>query len=291
VNLPTIIRGLPEADYRAHPAFANSDLKTIRTQSPAHLQWRRTHPDKDTPAKREGRILHCAILEPHAYNARYTVLPSDAPDKPTAAMIEAAAKGTANPNSVYRVTWWADWNASNPNKELIAAEDYDRHMYIAEAIRTHPELRAYFEGEGESELSVFATDPITGLPVKCRPDRRVQVGGFRVVLDIKSAESAQPEAFERACENYGYWQGAAFYTDVNEWAGDPLDLYLLVAFEKEGPYGVTVHEVSPEAMNDGRAQYRAALDLAKHCVDTGEWPPYDPSIRVAQRPAWARGRA
>lgn len=287
MNLPTIIRDMPEAEYRAHPAFANSDLKIARTLSPAHMIHKRTHGSPDTPAKRDGRILHCAILEPAKFSARYVVLPPDAPDKPTDAMRQAVAKGTANESSQHRVSWWDAWNATNESREIIPAEKYDEFMRVTEAIREHPALRGYFGAEHVTEESVFAIDPETGLPVKIRRDLRVRLGGYNVVLDLKSAESAAPADFHFAIKRYGYVQGAAFYTDVGEWAGDPTDVYFLIAFEKEAPYGVTVHEIGPEAMAKGRDQYRSALTTVKHCVDTGDYPLYPTEVQVVGE--WAAG--
>lgn len=288
MNLPLILPDMPEAEYRAHPAFANSDLKVARGQSPAHMIHKRTHGSPDTPAKRDGRILHTAILEPHQFSARYVVLPADAEDRPTDAMRQAVLKGTASENSIKRVSWWDAWNATNEGRELIAADKYDEFMRVTEAIREHPALRGYFNSPGVvTEQSVFATDPETGLPVKIRRDLRVRLGGYNVVLDLKSAESAATNDFHFAIKRYGYVQGAAFYTDVGEWAGDPTDVYLLIAFEREAPYGVTVHEVGPEAMAKGRMQYREALTLVKHCVDTGEYPLYPTDVQVVGE--WAAG--
>ena len=80
------IYDMPDSQYFDFPAFSNSDLKLIG-RSPAHY-WAakrdpNREPEKDTPAKRAGRALHCAILEPTDFNNRYIKAPEDAPRRPT----------------------------------------------------------------------------------------------------------------------------------------------------------------------------------------------------------------
>lgn len=278
-----IIENMPESEYRAHSAVANSDLVTFR-RSAAHFEARRRLGSKDTPAKLDGRALHCAILEPSTFLQRYCVLPADAPrdlrhlrdaKQPSASTKEAIA-------------WWDEWEARSAGRITLSADDYDLKMATASAIRQHPALRGYFDAAGQFELSVFATDPDTGVEVKCRPDLMLNIGGYRVVLDPKSTDDARPEYFQPSAYKYGYFQQDAFYTDVCEWAGSPIDLFLFIAFEKEEPFGVKVYEVSDNDIDFGRRQYRTALNGYAECLKSGEFPGYDDSIEVLTRPAWAK---
>src|SRR5687768_7626953 len=107
MNLPTIIRGLPDDDYHAHPAFGNSDLKMIRTRSPAHYRYKKDNPEPATPAKRDGRILHCAILEPHLFSKKYAVLPADAP----ADLRRFREAKKPSDDTLAAIAWWDEWTA------------------------------------------------------------------------------------------------------------------------------------------------------------------------------------
>jgi hypothetical protein len=283
---PAILLDMPEDVYRAHPAVANSDLNVIRTRSPAHLLARRRNPEKVTPAKLDGRALHCAILEPDAFLARYCVLPVDAPRRPSITQINAK-----NPSDETRraIDWWATWEAANGSRITLDAADYDEKMRIADNIRRHPKLRAYFDApDRQHEVSLFARDPETGTEVKARQDHRCSLAGFRICLDPKSTEDCRPDAFARSAIQYGYFQQAAFYTDISAWAGDPLDLFLFIAFEKEDPYAVKVYEVQEDELDFGRELYRPALNTWAECLRTGVYPAYDDDIEPLIKPVWAK---
>jgi len=278
-----IIEQMDEQEYRSHPSVANSDLTTFR-RSPAHLIARRETPDKVTPAKLDGRALHCAILEPDDFLSRYCVLPADAPKD------QRHHRGAAKPApaTLASIDWWDNWTASNGNRIILTAEDYDSKMRVAANVREHPALKAYFDTPGQSEVSLFANDPETGTGVKARPDRIVTIGGYRVMLDPKSTDDARADAFSRSAYTYSYFQQAAFYTDVSCWCGQEIDLFLFIAFEKEAPYGVKVYEVSDDDLEFGRRQYRKALDAYAACVNADEFPCYSTDIEVLTRPAWAK---
>lgn len=279
----TIIFDMPEAEYRAHPAIANSDLTSVR-RSPGHLLARRRNPEEVTPAKLDGRALHTAILEPQLFMQRYCVMPADAPRD----LRHHRNAKSPSPDTIASIRWYDDWEAANAGRVTLPADKYERFMAVAENIRSHPDLKPYFDAPGESEVSVFAEDPVTGLSVKCRIDRRVKISNFRIALDPKSTEDPRPDAFSRSAYAYDYFKQCAFYTDVCEWAGEPLDLFLFIAFEKEDPYGIKVYEASQDDIDFGRRQYRRALDTWAECVKNDDFPVYNTGIEVLTRPAYAK---
>lgn len=283
---PAIIADMDEAEYRAHPFVANSDLNVIRTRSPAHLVERRLNPKPGTPAMLDGRALHCAILEPDAFASRYCVLPADAPRRPSIAQINAKKPSD---DTVRAIDWWQQWDAANAGRVTLDLADYDEKMRVAENIRRHPKLRGYFEAPQRAfEASLFGRDPETGAGVKARHDLRVTIGGFRVVLDPKSTDDCRHEAFQRSAVNYGYFQQGAFYTDISEWVGEPIDLFLFIAFEKEAPYALKVYELQADELDYGRSLYRPALNTWAECVANNHYPAYDDDIEPLLRPSWAR---
>jgi len=278
------IHQIPDAEYFAAEAINNSALKDILV-SPAHYKWRKDNPKEPTPAMLSGSACHCAILEPDQFMSRYAVLPDNAPARPTPQML-----GAKNPSesSAQRIQFWNTFEAQSAGREIISNEQAAEFMHIGTTIRNHPELAVMFNG-GMAERAVFAHDPVTGLLCKCKPDYLNQVGKYKVMLEMKSTDDARPHMFQRIAMNFGYFQASAFYCDVMEWAGlGRPDLYLIVAFERNAPYGVKIYEVPEEAREYGERQYRAALNLYKHCLDTGEWPNYDTTIERLELPTWAR---
>jgi hypothetical protein len=290
LTMPTIIRGMPDEQYHQHPAFGSTDVKTAR-RSLAHYLARKRGADKDTPAKLAGRILHCCVLQPHLFDATYAVLP---PNAPADQRRHRDAKKPSE-DTLRSIAWWDSWESNNPGKTIIANALYDECRRIAEAVREHPELRGYFVApEGEAELSVFALDPETGLACKARLDYRVRLAGLLTKIELKFCEDVRPGKFKVTSEQYGYFMQNVYYEDVCEWAGEPIDLSLTVAIEKEdatafnpGCYPIRIYEPGPASRERGREQYREGLALLAHAAKTGEYPAYDTAIEVLEPPSWA----
>jgi exodeoxyribonuclease VIII len=288
-----LVLGMPEDDYHAHPAIGSTDVKAA-LRSLAYYRARRSVPPKDTPATRDGKILHCAILTPEVFERTHCIEPQNAP-RDLRHLRNAAKPSDSTKESI---AFWDQWDADHAGMTSISATDWDWYSRIRDCIRQHPELRPYFEAatDAAAEASVFARCPETGLRVKCRKDYKGALGGVRFTFDLKSTEDAREDAFVRNAEAYGYFISGAFYQDVAEWGGDPSDLFVLVAFEKpEHPeaytpenFPLSVWEYDPAALEAGREKYRQGLALLKHAFETDTYPGYDTSIKVLRRPAWAR---
>ena len=285
VKLDPGVYEIPDEQYFQIDAASNSDLK-ILARSPAHYRYYKDNPgeQKTSPEMLQGRALHSVILEPETFFNKYAILPADAPPRPTAAQMNAA-----NPTAlaIERIEFYNEFEERNEGKVIITAEQCDEYLYTGETVRKHPELAAFLNG-GMAERTVLAIDPETGLMCRCRTDYAVKVNGQRILVDLKSAEDARPDAFQRAAYNYRYFTQAAFYSDVWEWAGYPIDLWIFAIFEKDPPYAVKLYEVLPADMERGRGAYRAALNTLAECKKTGEWPAYPTDIEPLHYPAWAK---
>lgn len=278
---------MQEAEYRAADAIANSDLKYMQ-RSPAHFFAARLDPEREpeveTAVKIAGRALHCAILEPHTFGERFVFTPEDAPKD----LRHHRNAAKPSPDTLKSVAWWDAFEANLNGRTMIDRTTTAKVQKAGASIRAHPELSAYLR-EGTAEESIFAIDPETGLACKIRTDWRCQIAGQRIIIDLKSTDDARPEKFKNTAYNFGYFQGAAWYCDVHEWAGlGHVDLYLLVAFERDAPHGVKIYEVGEYELEKGRAEYRKSLALYKHCKEVGEWPSYSTDIEPLTYPAWAK---
>lgn len=275
---------MSDEKYFAVPATSNSDLKKLG-RSPAHYKEYKANPPEQTVAMAAGSALHCAILEPDEFMNRYTILPDNAPAKPTAAMLKAA---NPSESSLERIQFWDQFEKMNQGKIILNNEKAAEYLHVGGLIRNHESLQAFFNN-GKPEQAVFAKDPITGLDVKCKPDYLTVVGEYKILVEVKSTEDARPDAFKRTAFNFGYFQGAAFYSAIMDWAGlGAPDLYIMVAFERSAPYGIQVYELPEEALEYGERRYREALTLMAYCLETDTWPNYDTEIQPLQLPAWAR---
>lgn len=279
---------MADEEYFAHPAVSNSDLKKL-ARSPAHFKEYKENPPDPSPAMEAGSALHCAILEPNEFMNRYAVLPDNAPQKPTEAMLTAFGKGSKQKeSSLERIEFWNKFETMNAGKIVLSNEKAAEYLHVGGLIRNHESLAAFFNN-GKAEAAIFAKDPVTGIMCKCKPDYLAKVGQYKVMVEVKSTDDARPDLFMKTAWRFGYYQGAAWYSALMEWAGlGAPDLYIMVAFERDAPYGIQVYEIPEEAMEYGERRFREALDLYAHCLDTDEWPNYDTTIQPLQLPAWAR---
>ncbi len=288
LDLQPGIHQIPEDDYHELTEFSNTDLKLIG-RSPAHYYAARLDPEreeqKDTPAKIAGRILHCAILEPEQFNRRFVVVPEEAPNKPS-----SRQRNAKNPSedSIRAILWWDEFNLQYGDKTIIKHDDQVKYQAIAKSIRSHPELAGFMDG-ALVEQTFIATDPETGVKVRCRVDLLTKIHGANVVVDLKSCEDARRGPFERACYTYGYFHQDAFYRDVIEWSGwGKIGLFAFAAFEKEPPYALKLYYSTDDALTRAKAKYRRSLNIAAECLERGVWPSYDTDIEALDYPPWAK---
>lgn len=155
-----IYPNLPEDDYRKHAAVSNSDLKAL-SRSPAHYYARRQEQllglgKPPSAALLDGRALHMAVLEPMRFMETYCVLPPEAPSRPQERWRNAKSPSI---ETTQAFAWWDQWNLINGSRITLTEEKYDQYMKTAQSIRGNPAIAPYLDAPGESELSVFATDP------------------------------------------------------------------------------------------------------------------------------------
>lgn len=268
-QLPThgIYLNISHDDYHAHPAVSKSGLDRLE-QSPAHFRAYLDGEDKDTDAKRIGRLCHMAILEP----ARFQVEAVTAPD--------------INRRTNSGRTEWEEWQKLHVGCEIIKDQDEaDMLRRIQESVLSHKTAGALLSYQGWAEVSAFWTDQDTRIACRCRPDK---VLGGGVIIDLKSARDASPRGFAKAVADHRYHVQQAFYLDGFTAAGGHADTFIFVAFEKEPPFAVCCHQLQPEDVDAGRMAYRRNLETLARCRAENHWPSYADDIVQITLPAWAK---
>lgn len=298
--IPGITYDEPEAVYfdRALDVASNSGLKIIGAKSPMHYHFAMTAPEDEdetqTAAQVFGRGFHSATLEPHKFANTYAVLPANAPQRPTAAMVNAK---NPSPESLARQDWWAKWEADNRGRIVVPAKAYDAIAGMGQAMRAHvleiPDTSGNIitirGGElfdlCQKEVTLRWIDARTGIKCKARVDLHCAELGFGG--DLKSCEDASPDGFARAIASYRYHQQHVHYCDGAQATGTPWSKFLFFACEKAKPYAPAVHEIPAIAEERGRFLRDKAMDRLKRCLETGRWPTYSNKIIEAMLPAYA----
>jgi hypothetical protein len=254
-------------DYLSLKAVSRSDLSALR-KSPAHAKWAKENPSKSTPALEFGEAFHCRLLEPKRFEAEYVVAPKF--DRRT-----KVGKAAAD-----------EFAATHGGKSLIDAEDL---VSVEEMFARVSDLEI-----GGKLLSVIATpessivwkDEPTGLICKGRID--ADAPALNSLIDIKTTESAERQAFEQSIFKFGYHRQAAFYLDGMAAIGKPRAHFVIIAVEKSGPYSAALYRLKDEVIELGRRENRELLNLWKRCEESENWPGYPDKIQDIGIPAWAK---
>lgn len=261
---------------------ANASGLKLMLKSPAHFAHWVADPeaDKDSAALDFGRAFHCATLEPDTFERAYCVLPADAPQRPTAAMLNAAKP---SPSSLERQAWWKQWDADNAGRMILSESDYDRARFMADSVRAHPVARGLLVG-GEREVTFRWVDEETGVSCKARAD--LYAGG-EFLMDLKTCRDASHEGFARAVASYTYDLQAAHYVEGIRANGDGIKWFVFLAVESEPPYVCQPYLLDSNAEQRGYALRRRAITRQALCLKENRWPGYSDKLEQITLPAWA----
>jgi hypothetical protein len=251
---------LPNKPYHAKEGISSSDVKAVYGKSLLH--WKHRSSFKPTAAMATGTAVHDIVLE-----GGNNIIRHDGPDRRGKQWSEPFAAAEAE------------------DKLLMTAADYDLALEVAKSVLDHPVGRMMAGKDTINEASFFATDPLTGMEIKCRPDSYDPKTG--TVFDIKTCQDSSPRAVEADIRKYLYSIQSAFYLHTLRRAGYKADKFIFVFVEKTSPYAVNVTELSDDyiawaddAMHKTLAEIKEARDTSVYY--TG----YSSGINTVDIPPW-----
>lgn len=254
--LPTIVRDMPFETYLEAPAVSKSSLWTAITRSPAHARVEK----EPSNAMTLGTAVHCAVLEPDAFAMRFVRGPDDR-----------------------RGNRWKE-ALDEHGERLLTAGDYDAALKIRDVVASEPVLKRLLAGS-VTEASGFWIDADTQLLCRCRPDAYNEVNA--VMLDLKVTANAHPSVFRRRVAEFGYHAQEAFYTDGWRACGADVKAFVFLAIEPTAPYGLSLYEIEPVAVAEGREAMRKALAQWRECAERNHWPAYASGVQPLDLPKWS----
>lgn len=239
----------------------NWSLIRHMADSPAHVQYARTHPQEDTAAMLLGRAVHCACLEPDTFGSRFAVYEG----------------------AVRRGKEWDAFREAHADSEIIKADEWEQAQEIAEAVRAHP-IAARALSQGQAEVTLQWTDPGTGLACKGRADWI----GSGMLIDLKTSKSLDLREFTRSIATYDYAAQLAMYLDGARNMGMEIDAVGIIGVESSPPYDVGVFELDAGTLELGRMKYQGLLRKVAECLESGQWPGRYPEIVTIDLPTWKK---
>jgi len=274
--------GLPEDDYH-RLAFASASFLNAMRRSPAHARERMLHPQEPTPDMRFGTAVHLAVLQPAAFRQAYAV--ADQCKGQTDRGKRCSRMGSVRFEGV---DWYCSQHAGElpPEAvEVLAPDDFDRCLAVAEAVNAHPMASAILGQRTETELSAVWLDELTGVRCKCRAD--AVCGNQATIADLKTTSDASRAAFERSIVGFGYHVQCAHYLSGFNALGMVFRDFVFIAVEKVAPFAVAVYRLKDDVVEAGKAERNVLLAKWSVCEQRGEWPAYAADIQDISLPSWA----
>jgi exodeoxyribonuclease VIII len=261
---------MPRADYDRIDRVNWSTLKHMG-KSPAHYRHEVDHRDsEDTDARKRGRVVHLAVLEPEKFAADCVVF-------------EGTRKGKL----------WDACCEDNADKEILTPAMHAAAVEARDAVRGCAQAAPYLIG-GASEVTLLWThvvpqvEAVLGYSVECKA--RVDYLAPAALLDLKSTKDASPEGFGRQAAAYQMHVQAAWYGAALTALKGFERPYMLIAIEAAPPCVAQVYQVGPELLALGRSVCRGLLDRLDLCRRLDSWPGYAGGVMGLEFPRWALPR-
>jgi hypothetical protein len=263
------------ADPCPEPSLSSSLAKLIIGQSPLHAwtECRRLNPAWQ-PTERKtfdiGRAAHRAIL---GAGAEYVTIP-DGLLSSDGGIRTAEAKAFVADARSHGVT------------PLKADEVANIEIMRTVAARRLADMGITFD-RARSEMAAFAV--IDGVWCRAMLDN-APLDPRQPIYDLKTCESAAPEACERAVLNYGYDVQAQHYREVWRAATGESRPFRFVFQEKSAPHELCVIELGDDTLTIAAKKIARARAMWRLCLDRGVWPGYPPGVHRIELPEWHAAR-
>lgn len=253
-----LVPDLPEEVYHAHPALSSTGARRI-LESPARFRYLQDHPEPPRLVFDVGTAAHTKILGVGAGVIAY-------PE-------EHLTPGGNVSTKAATVAWAAEQRAAGLTP--VTPDTINAVDAMAEAVLAHPEARRILESAEHREMSLFATDPETGVELRARFD----VYGDEECADVKTAPDASPNGFMKAVWNHRYDIQEEHYLKVRELIIHDRPRFAFLAVEKTPPYLVGVYTLNDQWQEIGDVWATAARRTFRACTDANLWPGYSTEIQ------------
>lgn len=255
-----IIPGLPNGVYHSNSSHYSSSVLKVALQDPLlffeqYIKGVSKEVSDSTQSNFDfGSLLHTMLLEPEKLNDEF-------------AFFTGARRAGRE---------WDLFSFENRDKIIItSSQKYVADRMVAqfsaqEVVNDKGELvkGPQLFTRGEPEESIFTE--IDGLPIKVRPDYRVEKD--LAILDLKTCAGCPNTVGEAKSLVYNmYYQlSAALYVDaLKEVTGKDYSFYWV--FLSKTDYKLNVYKASPDTLAQGRDLYKQAIESIKYWKASGNY--------------------
>lgn len=258
-------------EYQAIDAINSSRLKDF-IDSEAYFRDKhitKRIKDEDTDNFIFGRATHSYILEPENFANEFIV-------------------GEKRKNTKEGKFNWAI--AVKEGKAVISQDDFELIKYFKEELPKYQNWSG-LNGKGKhyNEITILVKDPITGLNLKMRADKLIDLPNIVFILDLKTTIEHSYEKLEKTMGDYQYSNQNSFYRKVAhiEFSKPVLliDVFLSKARNNEIAF---VQENEDDQVLADEVTYHA-LNRYKECLNTNTWQQhFKDEIKTISLKPWHR---
>ena len=205
-------------------ALSSSSLKMLLKSPKTYRNVTKYGSDTDSPALREGKLLHWMVLEPHKIDALH--------------FVEASTKNT----NIYK-------HAVEEHGEVYLEKEKQKAQRLTDALLRNEEAIKLIN---KSEFEVPAIEMLDGLAFRGKAD----ILKDNNIIDIKTTQDIS--SFRYSADKYGYDLQAYLYTKLFN-----IDKFTFLVIDK-GSCDIGVFEASEDFIARGEDKYRQAIDLYKY---------------------------
>ena len=251
------ILDIPFAEYWHRPGMNWSALHHMDT-SPLKFRDEQLDPSPPSAIMTLGSAIHCVILEPSKFADEYAMF-----------------DGRRGTNA------YADWQAEHPGVVDLKPDEWQQCMGAGEAVhrlRQGRDARRLIRGS-RHEVSLFWTDPATGIRCKARPDivRLTRMRDGRLfpmeLADVKTTTTIDARTFGRLSAGMLYHGKMAFaMRGLEAIFGAAPYRVSIIAVEQKRPHDVAVFPVDPDILYAGDQLVTKLLHQLKTCRKRRTWP-------------------
>lgn len=247
-----LYKELPAHLYHAdRDALSCSLLKPLLV-SPAHFQTALTTMHGESDAKDFGSLLHLLLLQPHLTGQEIAVYPG---------IVHATNKD------------YKQFLENNSLKLVVDEPTFTKARNLAAKVQeTRYKGRPIgkFIEEALTEVSIYFTEPTTGLQLRIRPD----IFHPDLDFDLKSTRHGSVQLFSRDAIKLDYDLQAFMYSlgrSLYEGSSQPKP-FVFIAAESNEPFSVHTLAAGTTFLNNGAKKFQECLAVYKACSDTKHWP-------------------
>lgn len=241
---------MTEQEYRKHPAISRSELFKI-SESPEKFKYYQEHPEEPTPALVFGQLFHAMALTPETVAEQFAVAPN----------VDRRTKEGKKE--------WLEFQEMSKSWTVVTEDMIEQSTAMCEALNKNEFVKKLLKGEKEKPF--FWVDEMTNEECKCRVDCLTEVGENLIIVDLKSTDNAETEAFMRSAIKYGYDLQSAMYSEGVKVNTGKEPLFVFIAIEKKPPYAINILQSDKLFIKRGYDVFRELLGIYSECKKTGIW--------------------